>query len=521
MGTALLAVAVGTRDPAVAAGMRATHLLELEFAGGAQPRTGVKLAWAVSGRFPAAATKPSNSANWAPLTVHRQGSSATVTVNHFSLFWLGDIKRLASGFVADVKKFLGVGYPAPSCVGKTATASSTHWHVSSDRNSVWTCVVTTKQDRPQVRLFANTRQVYRVRGQPGRLVPADSGYPALTASARLTVQLDKIMFGAGETLVLTGDPDAYATVDVARGVTKGDGEALADAGLSLVPIAATGVDMLMTMTGTNFGGGQEIYEWATCIHDALPTALGSQSMADLLGAIFGCTGRMASALFGDSRASRELSVLASLLGSLPGLLAGQIQGLIGELSGAGDEHFNVWSDAEDASAPSAPAESTDVSEDDLRNAEVPPYCNDDHQEKLINGKWPSPERLYGTNWSYTDQTPEGTRLGPVFLDMTRTGHQQAFGVYTCVAGAPSWPSVLELIGPGGKMLGFVKLGEIGHQEHATVTSMRASGASVIVNWASYEGAGQSFTHYRSVVTWSNGKLHTANKVTATNAPTIG
>lgn len=339
-------------DPA--AGVRevdAAGVLDLRLSTGAQPAKPVTVSWRTTGGkpAPAAATKPENSPIWQPLKVTASGGVASVRLSHFSWFWFGEVGKMVGGFVLDVKAFLGLGYPAPSCVGKPAIVGGRTYTASTDRDVVRACVADGGQNA-QVRLYPNRGQVYRVRVQPGRF--AGTPRPAardLSSVAVLAVQ--RQLYGSQETVVLPGEADRYTPLDLADGVDDAYGEAVSDPALSLVPVAALGVEMLLTMAGSTLPDGFEKasdgYSLAQCFLKAMPVASGEWTLPGALSAFFGCAPSLVQALsdegfitFGD-RFTTKFNLLAGIAGSAVGLLAGQIQGLWNTATGDSRARFTI------------------------------------------------------------------------------------------------------------------------------------------------------------------------------------
>ncbi|WP_291523244.1 hypothetical protein [Branchiibius sp. NY16-3462-2] len=344
-GTHLIVTPVKVNPaPAVAGGP--AGVVDFKMSDGSQPAKPVRVSWSIGpGGAPGAATLPSNSRQWLSLPVTVTGNTATATLTHFSWGWFGDIKKMVDDFVAQVKKFLNIGYSKPACSGKSATVGSLKYTVKTDKDSVYACVAN-DNGQAVVKVYPNSGQVFRIRGQKPSMTVGSVHPASVEPSLIIVPALHDAFYGKDEGVLPSGSSDTYSTMQVAKGATSAYGQAQADPPLSLVPIAVLGSEMLFTMAGVDLGEVQDMYEWARCFGAAIPASKNSADLADYLSAGFTCSGKLASEILGDNFGTRSLSILAAIAGSAPGLFAGAIQGAVNEITGAKTVSFTVTGTAD-------------------------------------------------------------------------------------------------------------------------------------------------------------------------------
>jgi hypothetical protein len=140
---------------------------------------------------------------------------------------------------------------------------------------------------------------------------------------------------------------------------------------------------------------------------------------------------------------------------------------------------------------------------ELLSARAPAMCR--HPSgRLVNGELPNRPvrsgfvvlRMGGVR-SY-----DGDPITPVLADLTGDGQPETTAVFLCSAGGVSWPNVIAVYGPGGALVDHIDL--IDHSrrvdaEHADVTSLRANGRQLRVEWMTYQGWCLEKRYWRGVL----------------------
>lgn len=139
----------------------------------------------------------------------------------------------------------------------------------------------------------------------------------------------------------------------------------------------------------------------------------------------------------------------------------------------------------------------------LANVIVPAYCQMPKQ-RLHNGK--TQRRYLPASGSLLFGAASKGGAMRVHLGSTGT---QVLAQYGCNAGNVSWPTVIDAYDARNRLIGFIKLGNISHTEHADITQWRSVGHTVRVTWISYEGCCFHRHTHRQTLTMSGGHLHLA------------
>lgn len=93
--------------------------------------------------------------------------------------------------------------------------------------------------------------------------------------------------------------------------------------------------------------------------------------------------------------------------------------------------------------------------------------------------------------------------GPVTLDITGDGLQDAVAVLACSAGGVTHPETLVVYERGPELAGSVYLGDVGEPaEHGDVEALTVDGTVVQVQWLAYDGAGYGFRRYTADLAWA-------------------
>jgi len=91
-------------------------------------------------------------------------------------------------------------------------------------------------------------------------------------------------------------------------------------------------------------------------------------------------------------------------------------------------------------------------------------------------------------------------VGPLFADVNGDRAKEALVEYRCNAGNTDWPSMILVVGGGGKSLGFVKLADVARTDHADITGWRAAEGGAVVNWVAYGDGGRDKRPYENLLT---------------------
>ncbi len=309
--------------------MPGSPVFDLVLGEGIQPESPIRVEWTppsdIDPTTVAFITDPGGG-QWAPVPTTVAGGRVVAHMDHLSLGWFADARKLVDSFVSSTSEFLGQSYPEPQpCLAEVDQRGS---RVTRTTNStaVHACVEG-PNDTVELSMHSNSPYVWLVKKTDGVLQQASSK-PSTTAI--ITELLYNSIYGSFDTYSGFVAPGFVTTLTVDR--NNADGVALRgslDAGLGLVPVLVSGVEMALTVTGVKLFGDYEDYvTLAQCVYSS-NDLLQSTSTADVsksLPSVIDCGMSLVEASSGESVLGPERVVLA-LVGSLSGQLVTQVRGM--------------------------------------------------------------------------------------------------------------------------------------------------------------------------------------------------
>lgn len=330
----------------------ASQPFDIAFEDGAQPALPVAVTW----RIPAGDTHDtstlafltinSDTGEWEGLPVSVIDDVAHVSIDHFSwgvFAWGG---KVVDWVVDQVKKLIGLDFKAPSCNKKSVTLDGRTYNASVKPDGVFSCVESV-DGKVGVSIYSNSPFVWRYRPTPA---DGQGRAPQITKDIDIAAMITMAAYDAMQGYKYTKEtvlvPRGKATVLLNKGVTSSTAQARVDAGLGLITVLISGLDVGVAMVSgqkpsTWFDAGllklsglSKLKGQGECLMDVARSIGedGSNFGMDQVRATLGCFDSFSDVLKGFAKAA--FSIVVSIVTSLVGLLVTQIQGLVGEFTGA-------------------------------------------------------------------------------------------------------------------------------------------------------------------------------------------
>jgi hypothetical protein len=270
------------------------------------------------------------------LPTQREGDVLVATTNHLSWFQpiqldLGAALQSARTFVMES---LGLEYPAPDCVGQTATASDGAEYSILQGSAVHSCIKAAG-DTITVNLYAATAMPYRVKSWPavtgGALPGTDSGSILMTLASKWVPSASGgVLMGGGSSAQFeftTANPPQFL-------------EARQDAHMLIGSVLLNLVGIILRP----LSGGAELVTkigQLDCLSGVLTTGSSDSVDASTAASIFrtflACVNTLGPAI------PLPAAIVLGLLGAVPALVAGSAIGLVNEITGKAVERIEVSS----------------------------------------------------------------------------------------------------------------------------------------------------------------------------------
>lgn len=144
---------------------------------------------------------------------------------------------------------------------------------------------------------------------------------------------------------------------------------------------------------------------------------------------------------------------------------------------------------------------------DPQSIPIPPMCQHG-ASRLTHG---SVDFGMGRGGAELLPKPGSTSISTPFYATQQDPYAIATGVAAavpiwCTAGGVSWPETIAIYTLDGRLLAYKNLGDLAHQEHASVTAISLNGNVIKVRWDAYDGANFDIHHQSATFTRSGGKL---------------
>ncbi|WP_353953568.1 hypothetical protein V6K52_09200 [Knoellia sp. S7-12] len=335
-------------DPEMPAGVRwepAAPGFDIAFEGGVQPKEPVTVtidlpAAAASRGGLAFVTQDSTTGAWEGLPVKRAGTTASVTLRHFSGgFWAwGD--SLAATFTKAINDYLKLRYDAPACNGKPLATGGHRYSAKVNGNGIYACTEKVNGD-PTLTLRSNSPFVWTLTGPAGQVKPVPPVAPLDWAQIATVAAFDFTVFkladrrtvlvpGGQAGLAITGNRDFKVAADV-------------DAGLGLIAVLVAAIDEALTVTGTKLAFNQ-VRALGECAAGVIEAGA-DPDPGRVLRTVLDCFG---------GQVEGAAAVIVGVLTSLASLLVTQVVGLIGEVTQTNHLTISV-TNTDLSAAPAQPA----------------------------------------------------------------------------------------------------------------------------------------------------------------------
>jgi hypothetical protein len=260
-------------------------------------------------------------------------------VSHLSWFWLSWLQpRELFKFVA--KTFtdaLGLTYPRPARVGRTAEVGETTYKVDSVHPGVaWACVNATGSNLA-VEIHSNSPLVWRVRTDPSAPGSSTAG---VSLSGVFTEELYRVLFARVRDRESIVQPGGSTTFSFTAENAPRRGELVAEAGLLLTSSLIYGLSVAAKPFGLDFVGRVVSSDSAVqCLTGQVNTALDFSEPGGMTNAL----GEFTKATL-DCLSTLNDTVIQTVVGIAIGgvsVLSSMIVGVVGELLGNNSATFNV------------------------------------------------------------------------------------------------------------------------------------------------------------------------------------
>ncbi|MDO5736669.1 MAG: hypothetical protein Q4P15_09365 [Propionibacteriaceae bacterium] len=334
LGTAVDLRIVDTPDSIAELDMTGSPVFDLVLGDGMQPQSPIRVEWTppsdVDPTTVAFITDPGGG-QWAPVptTVFEDGT-VVAHMDHLSWGWFADARKLVDSFVGFTSEFLGQSYPEPQpCVTEVEPGGS-RVKLTTASTAIHACLGQS-EDTVELSIQSNSPYVWLVKKTDGVLRQSSS---TPSTNAIITELLYNSIYGSLDTYSGFVAPGFVTTLTVDRNEADGvEVRGSLDAGLGLVPVLVSGVDMALTVSGvTLFGDYEDYVTLAQCVFSS-NDLLQSASAADAsktLPSIIDCGMSLVEASSGESAFGPARVVLA-LVGSLSGQLVTQVRGMYDSL----------------------------------------------------------------------------------------------------------------------------------------------------------------------------------------------
>lgn len=340
VGDRVTVTEVGLPDDLAALDLAGSPMIRIQINEGAtQPLLPIHVLWEPPGDVDTAmvafVTRPEASQAWEGLPVKVDGSAVSAELDHLSWAWFVAAGDVFSAFGDGVWRFLGQSFEEPADCLRSVSDDTTSYYLSSEGTQIHGCLEL-MDGEVHVELTANSPFVWTVQA-PG--VGRSETHPPPTTSGIVLEAMFPHLFGNRyHALLQPGGSGSFTYIASGVQVNGIAIQGLADAGLGLVPILISGIDMLTTVTGVSLPA-----EDLVLIGECLASSSGyvtAASAGDTAAAYAGLAQCVVGVMEqGGHQGLGPLSVMLSIIGSLSGQLVTQVRGLLGPITG--DTTFRI------------------------------------------------------------------------------------------------------------------------------------------------------------------------------------